>query len=88
MREVGRMIRTLIIHAMDGGPAFVTNWRNYERRSLDRGGTIARNLIGEAAFGIDGLGRKILERFLEEGLITGPADIFSLEKTADILEVY
>src|SRR3989344_1773521 len=54
MREVGRMIRTLIIHAMDGGPAFVTNWRNYSRKSQDAGGGIARNLIGEAAFGVGG----------------------------------
>ncbi len=53
-KEVARMLRTLIIHAMDGGPTFVTNWRNHSRKSLDGGGTIARNLIGEAAFGVDG----------------------------------
>lgn len=33
-----------------------------------------------AAFGMDGLGPKIIDRFLDEGLISDAADIFTLEK--------
>lgn len=53
-QEVARMVRTLIIHARGGGPAFVTNWRNYSRKNQNAGANIARNLIGEAAYGVGG----------------------------------
>ena len=47
-------------------------------------GAINRNLIihfaTRDAFDIRGLGDKIVDRFLDEGLISGPADIFTLQK--------
>ena len=47
-------------------------------------GAVNRNLIihfaTRDAFGIRGLGEGIVDRFLDEGLISGPADIFTLQK--------
>jgi len=37
------------------------------------------HFVGRGAFNIDGLGPKIIDRFLDEGLITDAADLFSLE---------
>lgn len=52
--------------------------------SNPRCGAKNRNLIihfvSRLAFNIRGLGDKIVDRFLDEGLIAGPADIFSLKK--------
>lgn len=42
-----------------------------------------RHFVSRAGFDIRGLGPKILEKFLDEGLISGAADIFAL-KTGDI----
>ncbi len=42
------------------------------------------HFVGKRAFNIDGLGPKILEKFLEEGLIRDAADLFELE-AGDIL---
>ncbi len=38
------------------------------------------HFVSRAAFNIEGLGPKIIDRFLDEGLITNSADIFSLEE--------
>ncbi len=38
------------------------------------------HFVSRGAFNIDGLGPKIIDRFLDEGLITDAADIFMLEK--------
>ncbi len=43
-----------------------------------------RYFVSKKAFNIDGLGNKIVERFLDEGLIRDAADIFELE-AGDIL---
>ncbi len=48
-----------------------------KRRYLD-------HFVSRKAFNIDGLGPKIVDRFLEEGLITDAADLFDL-KEGDIL---
>lgn len=37
------------------------------------------HFVGRGAFNIEGLGPKIIDRFLDEGLITDAADLFSLE---------
>lgn len=39
-----------------------------------------RHFVSRGAFNIEGLGPKILERFIDEGLISDAADIFTLEK--------
>ncbi len=44
---------------------------------------LMRHMVSRAAFDIQGLGPKILDRFIDEGLISSPADIFTL-KTGDI----
>jgi len=41
------------------------------------------HFVSKGAFNIDGLGPKIIDRFLDEGLITDAADIFKLEE-ADV----
>lgn len=38
------------------------------------------HFVSRSAFNIEGLGRKIINRFLDEGLIRDAADIFTLEK--------
>ena len=45
------------------------------------------HFVSRAAFNIEGLGPKIIDRFLDEGLIADAADIFTLEKgDIEILE--
>ena len=39
-----------------------------------------RYFVSRGAFNIEGLGRKIIDRFLDEGLIADAADIFTLKK--------
>ncbi|HQA95853.1 MAG TPA: helix-hairpin-helix domain-containing protein, partial [Candidatus Colwellbacteria bacterium] len=39
-----------------------------------------RHFVSKAAFNIEGLGPKIIDRFMDEGLISDAADIFSLQK--------
>jgi DNA ligase (NAD+) len=38
------------------------------------------HFVSRAAFNIEGLGPKIIDKFLDEGLISGAADIFTLQK--------
>lgn len=44
---------------------------------------LMRHMVSRAAFDIQGLGPRILDRFVDEGLISSPADIFML-KAGDI----
>ncbi|MDP3772380.1 MAG: NAD-dependent DNA ligase LigA [bacterium] len=39
-----------------------------------------RHFVSKGAFDIDGLGPKILDRLMEHGLVTDPADLFALTK--------
>ncbi|MFA5053140.1 MAG: NAD-dependent DNA ligase LigA [Parcubacteria group bacterium] len=41
---------------------------------------LLKHFVSRGAFNIEGLGPKILERFMDEGLISDAADIFELEK--------
>jgi DNA ligase (NAD+) len=43
-----------------------------------------KHFVSRSAFSIDGVGPKIIEKFIEEGLLTDPADLFEL-KEGDIL---
>jgi len=43
-----------------------------------------KHFVSRSAFSIDGLGPKIIEKFIEEGLLSDPADLFEL-KEGDIL---
>ena len=36
--------------------------------------------VSKSAFDIDGLGEKVIEQLMEEGLVSSPADLFSLEE--------
>ncbi len=40
---------------------------------------LMRHMVSRPAFDIQGLGPKILDKFVDEGLISSPADIFNLE---------
>ncbi len=39
-----------------------------------------KHFVSKSAFDIDGLGKKVVEKLREEGLISNPADIFKLKK--------
>ncbi|MFA5228265.1 MAG: NAD-dependent DNA ligase LigA [Candidatus Paceibacterota bacterium] len=43
-----------------------------------------KHFVGRGAFNIDGVGPKVLEKFIEEGLVSVPSDLFDL-KEGDIL---
>ncbi len=58
----------------------------YRCSNKDCGARLRENLyhfVGRSAYNIDGLGPKIIDRFLDEGLISDAADLFLL-KTGDI----
>ena len=67
---------------VDGSP--VKKDGVFVKCSNPRCGAMNRNLIihfaTRDAFDIRGLGDRIVDRFLDEGLISGPADIFTLQK--------
>lgn len=67
---------------VDGAP--ITRDGVFIRCSHPRCGAKNRNLIlhfaSRGAFDIRGLGDKVVDRLLDEGLISGPADIFSLHE--------
>jgi len=39
-----------------------------------------KHFVSKSAFDIDGLGEKVIEQLMEEGLVSGPADLFKLKK--------
>ena len=59
-------------------------WRCPNTKCFKRKSGWFKHFVSRGAFSIDGLGPKILERFLEEGLLGDPADLFDL-KEGDIL---
>jgi len=59
-------------------------WRCPNHNCFSRKMGWFKHFVSRAAFSIDGLGPKIIEKFIEEGLLSDPADLFEL-KEGDIL---
>lgn len=59
-------------------------WRCVERNSLQQQKRKLYHFVSKKAFGIDGLGPKVIDVLLEEGLVTSFDDIFTL-KRGDLL---
>ena len=55
-------------------------WRCSNKNCGARNRRALSHFVSKSAFDIEGLGGKILDRFLEEGLISNPADIFLLKE--------
>ncbi|MEN9405247.1 MAG: ligase [Candidatus Parcubacteria bacterium] len=55
-------------------------WRCKHRGSFDQQRRVFEHFVGKHAFDIDGLGKEQVKLFLEEGLISDFADIFTIEK--------
>lgn len=55
-------------------------WRCKHKGSFDQQRRIFEHFVGKHAFDIDGLGKEQVKLFLEEGLISDFADIFTIEK--------
>jgi len=56
-------------------------WRCLNKNCFARKREHFYHFVSKAAFNIVGLGPQIVDRLLDEGLVTGPADIFSLKET-------
>ena len=59
-------------------------WRCPNNKCFKRKIGWFKHFVSRGAFSIDGLGPRILERFLEEGMLSDPSDLFNL-KEGDIL---
>jgi len=59
-------------------------WRCPNSKCFSRKLRQFQYFVSRGAFNIDGLGPKIVERFIEEGLVSDPSDLFNL-KEGDIL---
>jgi DNA ligase (NAD+) len=59
-------------------------WRCPNHNCFSRKMGWFKHFVSRSAFSIDGLGPKIIEKFIEEGLLLNPADLFEL-KEGDIL---
>ncbi|MDQ5927661.1 MAG: ligase [Patescibacteria group bacterium] len=55
-------------------------WRCKHKGSFDQQRRVFEHFVGKHAFDIDGLGKEQVKLFLEEGLISDFADIFTIEK--------
>lgn len=55
-------------------------WRCVNSRCFAVQKRLLEHFVSRAAFDIDGLGPKIIEQLIEQGLVRDPADIFSLEE--------
>ncbi len=61
-------------------------WRCKHRGSFDQQRRLFEHFVGKHAFDIDGLGKEQVRLFLEEGLISDFADIFTIKK-GDLLSL-
>jgi DNA ligase (NAD+) len=59
-------------------------WRCPNQKCFSRKLGQFKHFVSRGAFDIDGVGPKIIERFIDEGLVSDPADLFQLEE-GDIL---
>jgi DNA ligase (NAD+) len=59
-------------------------WRCPNHNCFSRKMGWFKHFVSRSAFSIDGLGPKIIEKFIEEGLLSDPSDLFEL-KEGDIL---
>lgn len=59
-------------------------WRCPNPKCFSRKMGWFKHFVSRGAFNIDGLGPKIIEKFIEEGLLSDPSDLFEL-KEGDIL---
>lgn len=67
---------------VDGSPV-AQDGAIYRCSNINCGARLRENLyhfVGRSAYNIDGLGPKIIDRFLDEGLITDAADFFTLKE--------
>ncbi|HOF50096.1 MAG TPA: NAD-dependent DNA ligase LigA [Candidatus Colwellbacteria bacterium] len=67
---------------VDGSPVIKTGvfYRCSNPKCGARNRREIRHFVSKAAFNIEGLGPKIIDRFMDEGLISDAADIWSLQK--------